>query len=157
MLLQKHCGGGIRLNSGMMVLEPSLEIYDKLVNAILPTKLSISDRPIGDQDVFKYIYSDWPQREELHLPGTYNCYHSDVDELARRGYWKYEDVYILHFTLTKPWNVQTMVCYKQIVLCLLGKSKNCYYLAIANLEWKKHYWRALRVLKSRFRSGKESL
>lgn len=138
-------GGVIRLNSGLMVIEPSLQLYEELLDAIIPVQLKFPDAPIGDQDVFKYVYSDWPEHDELHLPPVYNCYHSDIDEFVRRGYFGYEDIFVIHYTLTKPWTVKTVTCYKQLILSLLGRG-NVNYLALSNLAYKKDYKIAIKHL-----------
>ncbi|MBR4721118.1 MAG: hypothetical protein IK057_05085 [Clostridia bacterium] len=140
-------GDNPRINSGMMVLEPSQELYETMINAIAPTKHVCEGKAIGDQDVFEFVYSDWTKKKELHLEPTYNCYHTDIDDYIKNREFKFEEIYIIHYTLNKPWEISNSIIFKQILLKMIGLYKSKYVLK-SNLIWKKQYRQAVRVLKS---------
>ena len=57
-------------NSGLMVIEPSKELFQKLLNSIEPAmyKHLKDGEPIGDQDIFNEAFIDWKEHPELELP-----------------------------------------------------------------------------------------
>jgi lipopolysaccharide biosynthesis glycosyltransferase len=84
------------LNSGTVILHPSQEEYDTLINA-MNTHPDVPKMLFFDQDLLAIVYRNkWNP-----LPYTYNALktlrfcHSDL--------WKDEDIKILHFILNKPW------------------------------------------------------
>lgn len=136
----------IRLNSGLIVLEPSQELYNTMVSAIIPTKELLKGKSIGDQNVFRYVYPDWPCQNELHLEPVYNCYNTDIDEFIEKNIFSFNDIYVVHYTLTKPWEIDDKVLLKQKVLSLLNVYKQKYLLK-SNLIWKENYKEAIKKLK----------
>ncbi|KAK4239802.1 nucleotide-diphospho-sugar transferase [Achaetomium macrosporum] len=88
------------LNSGTVVLRPSKEEYDTLMNA-MNTHPDVPNMVFFDQDLLAVVYRDrWKP-----LPYTYNALkpmrscHSDL--------WRDEDVKVLHYILNKPWQSRT--------------------------------------------------
>jgi hypothetical protein len=83
------------LNSGTVILEPSLSQYNAIIET-MNTHPSVPDMIFYDQDLLPLVYPEWKP-----LPYIYNglktlrgC-HSDL--------WKDENVKILHYILQKPW------------------------------------------------------
>lgn len=83
------------LNSGTVILEPSLSQYDAIIHT-MNTHPSVPDMIFYDQDLLPIVYPDWKP-----IPYIYNglktlrgC-HSDL--------WKDDQVKILHYILQKPW------------------------------------------------------
>lgn len=101
------CPQWIQLNSGLLVLETSKELEDKLLALIGPTveRRLAEGLPAGDQDVFHSYCPDWPEREELHLPESYNLLRGNAGTVCRRYLQQgYGEVAILHFIgARKPW------------------------------------------------------
>lgn len=142
---EKLRGGSVRLNSGIMVLEPSEELYMTMINSIIPTKKAIKNKAIGDQDVFKFVYPDWAEHKELLLAPTYNCYNTDIDIFIKLKEFKFEDIYVIHYSLTKPWKIKDHILRKQLILKMIGIYEDKYFLK-SNLIWKKHYKSAIECL-----------
>lgn len=104
------------MNSGLMVIEPSQEIFDdmmKRIGAIEPlVSGGTSDRPThgSDQDFINAYFTDWSNSPQLHLDHTYNMIHYYLDEYHQLfGYdiaKGTHPVKILHYaSYLKPWNM----------------------------------------------------
>jgi alpha-N-acetylglucosamine transferase len=73
----------VQLNSGVMVIEPSFDVFDKLKNIFT----SSAKKFYGDQDVIQELYSEWPGDEELHLSEHYNLFYGYADYYSKKyGY-----------------------------------------------------------------------
>ncbi len=135
------------LNSGLMVIEPSRSLYEKLKEAIPAMKKEKSSCPVGDQDVFKYMYPNWTSNKQLELPELFNCYSTEVDELVEQHSFKFEDVYIIHHAMIKPWLVNwkypVQMIHSQIVN---HKNLHCFYQLKTYFDWKKIYRHVRREL-----------
>lgn len=129
------------LNSGLMVIEPSIEMFEKLVSSIEDTKNSIGNRPIGDQDVFKFVYSDWTDNKELELPEIYNCYSAYLDTLQKNKMLKFKDIHVIHFAIgEKPWMVKSYYPLQLIHASIVEKkSISCICEIKAHLKFRKLY------------------
>lgn len=96
------------LNSGLLVIVPDVEFASTLIECVEPTihRRREAGLAAGDQDVFQQALPDWPTREHLHLPETYNTFFSDLDVLCKLHYSNgYRDVRIVHFIgAVKPWD-----------------------------------------------------
>lgn len=68
-------------------------------------KRKAQNLPFGDQDVLDEWIPDWAERNELHLPETYNCMLGYADLLKENSIIKCkQDIYVYHFTgREKPW------------------------------------------------------
>lgn len=132
------------LNSGLIVLQPSEVIFSKMVNAIGPTKLQLNNHAIGDQDVIKYVYSDWMNQDDLELSETYNCFSHEMDELCARKMLSFKDIYVIHFASKKPWNTPFK---KHLIRSLRNRNSNTLLLNRAIFEWWWFYYLACRRTK----------
>lgn len=101
------------LNSGLIVIEPSLEDYEGLLAQVPKTieRCKKIGRGFGDQDVIQDYYSSWGDWEELHLSEVYNAMYG----FGKNSYFKaiisqipnatFDDLKVLHFIgYFKPWN-----------------------------------------------------
>ena len=94
-------------NSGLMVLEPSHELFCKAVDLIEDIAKNSLDNysALGDQDIFHILYANWPNQEQLHLPESYNAFQDCLTVFDRDNYIPYESIHVVHFEHpTKPWN-----------------------------------------------------
>ena len=95
-------------NSGLLVVEPSEEIFEKLMGCIELAVKRKTARGLGygDQDVFNEYYSDWNQKTECHFSEIYNAEITYLDALMQsHGFKNMGDVAVLHyFGKTKIWN-----------------------------------------------------
>lgn len=105
-------GQGLRptqnnLNSGLMVIEPSVKTFKDLVSYIDKTIFyrGTQGLPTGDQDVFRAYMPEWVEREELHLSEVYNTFFMDLQVLfTRKIYKRRDEIYVVHFIgKQKPW------------------------------------------------------
>lgn len=97
----------VKLNSGLMVIEPSEELYSSLIESIKPAmyRRYNEGNNIGDQDVFQEAFKDWEIHAELKLPEIYNCFFDYVRTLASKENIKKRDISVIHFIgNNKPWS-----------------------------------------------------
>ena len=96
-----------KLNSGLMVLEPSQAFYNQLLDSIKPAmyRRYQEGSNIGDQDVFIEAFKGWEDHPELILPEIYNCFFRCVRVLARKEKIKLREISVIHFVgAEKPWS-----------------------------------------------------
>lgn len=128
----------VELNSGLMVIEPNMNMYDRLVGEIDKTIKQRNDNGLacGDQDVFASAFPEWKNNPSLHLDIKYNTFFRELPVLFKRKiYRKKKDVNVIHFIgRKKPWEYT----FKQRMLVLLW--------CLKNLELKS-YWYFKQYLK----------
>lgn len=105
-----------RLNSGLMVIEPNLALFKKLISKV--TDLDSDDK--GDQGFIHSFFENWPLKQELHLHHKYNipityldeyCEYYDFDFFYNYGEDKFlaKNISILHFWgPVKPWHISNI-------------------------------------------------
>lgn len=100
------------LNSGLMVIEPDKNFEFRLLNSIdSVVKIAKSNNQlVGDQDVLKYVLSDWVEHPNLHLDEGYNLFADHLTYYIKYlGYSLGESaekkpIYVIHFIgKAKPW------------------------------------------------------
>ena len=97
-----------RFNSGVMVLDPSPELFVKLMTALeaAPTYDG------GDQGFLNSYFSDWwAMPVEHRLPAVYNIHHFIFQFMSAHpdfGKQFLADTRIVHYTLQKPWMTFTV-------------------------------------------------
>jgi alpha-N-acetylglucosamine transferase len=69
----------IHLNSGIMVIEPSVDILDKIKNIFASSTRNF----YGDQDVIQALYPEWPSHDKLHLSEHYNLFYGYSDYYSK--------------------------------------------------------------------------
>lgn len=117
MLPRKKDRGYLNLNSGLIVIEPSHSLFNKMmikVGKIESLKSGGGDRPIhgSDQDFINAYFPEWPDREDLHLDHKYNIFHYHLDEYNKLFGYTIEDglkpINIIHYaSYLKPWNIKS--------------------------------------------------
>lgn len=89
-------------NSGCLVLEPSHELYESILNFGLNYKEEdLPNYTVADQEMLNLYYKDWPNQKELHLNKYYDVFppyvqETQLDELN-------ENCYFVHYVGRKPW------------------------------------------------------
>lgn len=105
------------LNSGLMVIEPSLNFFDLLVSNIENARMASKTGDIGDQDVFNFIYPDWFEHLELRIPEEYNEFYRAVYRLAKTLKHGWKDIKIIHYWgIVKPWHLTKKELLKQYLI-----------------------------------------
>lgn len=125
-------------NSGLMVIEPSDELYYNIIEYIKPTVeySTLHNLPCGDQNVLNNYYNDWHLHQELHLPDGYNVFWGSMGSYFNDGYSIQKSdkrLYIAHFTgKHKPWD--------NFILFFIKSAARSLY----NMQLSK--WSHLRIL-----------
>jgi alpha-N-acetylglucosamine transferase len=76
----------IRPNSGLMVIEPSFETFEKIKNTYLKKSVKTF---YGDQEVIQECYPEWPGKNELHLSEHYNLFYHYADYYSKKYNYKF--------------------------------------------------------------------
>lgn len=104
----------IRLNSGLMVVEPDKTIEERLLRQLPRTLSGYSKqgRNVGDQDVLNDCFVDWPSQEHLHLPEGLNMFFKDITLAGKHGFRlgardEARRIRVVHFIgSVKPWSLR---------------------------------------------------
>lgn len=105
------------LNSGLMVIEPSMEFFNMLISNIENARAASKTGDIGDQDVFNYLYPDWFEHKELRIPEEYNEFYRAVYRLAKTLKHGWRDIKIIHYWgIVKPWHLTRKELFKQYLV-----------------------------------------
>lgn len=95
-------------NSGLMVVEPNLEQFHRLIKSIEPAmnRRQALNLGYGDQDVFNQFYPAWHTEPEHHFDEIYNAECCYLDALMQeRSFQDFSEIYILHYIgANKIWN-----------------------------------------------------
>lgn len=98
-----------RLNSGLMVIEPDIELYNNLISNIEPTIIKRKEKGFscGDQDVFQETLERWTCQSEKHLPEIFNCFYNSIIDVARELNCSIDEISVVHFVgKYKPWEMK---------------------------------------------------
>lgn len=97
----------VELNSGLMVIEPDMDMYNRLIEEIDNTIKERNDNGLacGDQDVFAKAYPKWKHDKSLQLDEKYNTFYGEIAKYFKKKiYKKKRDVSVVHFVGSqKPW------------------------------------------------------
>ena len=97
-----------RLNSGLIVIEPSGQTCRELIDTAGQTISRYSERrqSVGDQDVLNDYLPHWPEQTALHIDEGYNLFFKHLTVYHRRfGYNFDRNIRIIHFIgRRKPWH-----------------------------------------------------
>lgn len=105
-----------KLNSGLIVIEPSHKLFDDMMGKVgmienlNTTKGSLVPIHGSDQDFINAYYPKWPSQEVLHLDHKYNIFHYHLDEFNKIfGYGiktSLRPISVIHYaSYLKPWNI----------------------------------------------------
>lgn len=97
----------VKLNSGIMVINPSVDFYKKLLDCVEPAmrRRYSEGNNISDQDVFQEAFPDWEEHGELQLSEKYNCFFSCIRFFVQKENIRFNDIAVVHFVgETKPWS-----------------------------------------------------
>ena len=112
----------VRLNSGLMVIEPRAGLPEEIV-ATLPAAMRHASREgsgiVGDQDLINAYYPEWPA-SRLQLDEGYNMLHPLVDRYIASGRYTLDAhapqagrarlIKVIHFIgSAKPWSLRGML------------------------------------------------
>lgn len=127
-----------RLNSGLMVIEPNVEVRDRLLSQLPVTIQSYNDAQsgVGDQDVINDVFPNWSNEEELHLLEGYNLFFKHLTIYHKRFGFQMKDIKVVHFIgKQKPWYDNGMRKVYSLIRQLIHNPYGC--------RW---YWRYQQLL-----------
>lgn len=87
-------------NAGCMVIEPSEEEYNKILNFANNLE-DLPDYIVADQEILNLYYKDWPKQKHLHLDKYYNVFAPYILEQHVEDLKK--NVKFIHYVGRKPW------------------------------------------------------
>lgn len=129
----------LNLSAGLLVLEPSRELHEKLISLILPCIEQKKEKGLqaGDQDVFNRAFPDWRNRPELYLHEKYNICWGWISDLCRKEACTPKDFYMIHFPgREKPWDLGKFHYIRLLTSMLLhGQWDRLFYKVFI---WKKY-------------------
>lgn len=132
----------LSLSAGLLVLEPSEELHEKLLSLIVPAIEFKKSKGLqaGDQDVFNLAWPDWRNRPELFIPEKYNICWGWISDLCKKETCAPKDFYMIHFPgKKKPWDYGKYYYLKILISCILrGK--------LDKLLYKTYIWRKYSLL-----------
>ena len=95
-------------NSGLMVIEPSIECFNRLIESVEPAinRRNALHLGYGDQDVFNQFYPQWNIELEHHFDEVYNAECCYLDALMQeKSFQDFSEIYVLHYIgSNKIWN-----------------------------------------------------
>ena len=129
------------LNSGLMVVEPSSEILERLLKIAkeLIPEMKRKGLPVGDQDIINAYVPDWFEHKDLILDDAYNLYAHYLQCYMRHHNYSFnpgtgKQIHIIHYVgMQKPWHIVTV---KQFVKMCMMSWPNLYYI-LAYFKFKK--------------------
>lgn len=89
-------------NSGLLVIEPKLTLYESMrdfINNIVP------DRILADQNILALYYPEWKNQKELRLSIYYNIFASCIESYLDKTWFDINSVKVFHFIGQKPWTL----------------------------------------------------
>ncbi|KAN0006601.1 hypothetical protein ACTFIU_003315 [Dictyostelium citrinum] len=94
------------INSGIMVLSPSIDVYNLLIDGMVVVSKLPNQKTVNDQDVINTTLSDW---KSLSYP-EYGVQITHCECTSEQRLWNFTNTYFLHFTaglkeLPKPWSL----------------------------------------------------
>lgn len=127
------------LSAGLLVMEPSTEMHEKVTSFILPAIAFKKTKGLqaGDQDVFHLAFPEWRDRPDLYIPEIYNICWGWISDLCKKEKCKPGDFYMIHFPgKEKPWDRGRLFYLRQFVSLLKnGKTDKILYKTCI---WKKY-------------------
>lgn len=132
------------LNSGLMVVEPSKEIEEEMIQIakVMIPEMQAKNLPLGDQDVINAYFPDWFEHKDLILDDGYNLYAHYLQSYMRHERYAIDEkgkrkINVIHFVgKEKPWMMNS--CSRFIKMCF-RMFPNVYYMIAC--------WKYLKILK----------
>ena len=94
--------GQDHFNAGCLVIEPSEEEFNNILNFIKEFDYSkITTQVLADQEFLNLYYKEWVNKKELHLNKYYNIFAPYIQDDQIKDIEK--NCYFIHFVGRKPW------------------------------------------------------
>lgn len=144
--------GRTYFNSGIMVIEPN-DAEFAAIRSRIPEVVRLCGEwgiPCGDQNVLNSYLSEWPDRDELHLPDEYNVFWSSIVNYLASGEFRLGSagsgrmIRVVHFTGSpKPWMDRRVYWLR----ALLSPLKSRTLPRADALHFLRHYFRVLEEVR----------
>ena len=122
------------LNSGLILIKPSMKIHESLIKLIPTAKKhrEAAGYNVGDQDVIREYLTTWPEDNWLHLDEGYNLYSDHIKYYIKVNGSK--NIHIIHFAgQIKPFD---FVGFKQLKYIL---KSNCFFALKMKIKYHRRY------------------
>ncbi len=121
----------IRLNSGLIIIEPSVDTMNRMLAMIEDVVKERSKQGLasGDQDVINAAFPQWPDTETLHLAEGYNAIFKYIDDYCKLSYgfgkeYAEKEIKVIHFIgKVKPWHHSGLKKTALLIKYLLKRSR----------------------------------
>ncbi len=144
------------INAGCIVIEPSQEKFDNILNFAFSLKIEeLPNYIIADQEVINLYYKDWPKWKECHLNKYYNIFPPYI--LPSMTEDIKQNCYFLHFVGRKPWVFWAKKESEQYDEYFYTQGKKYIEDAIKYLDWEKIYSKIILSVYSICKNEKEHL
>lgn len=114
-----------KLNSGLLVFKPDLNVYDEIIKNIEPTieEKQANEQGFGDQDILHRVFKSWENHPERQLDERYNAMIFCLkDVLEAYNLSSINDLYVLHYaTEPKLWKMSCFECVIDLAKDLIRK------------------------------------
>ena len=128
--------GWDHFNSGCLVIEPSIELYNKILDfANSLTEDNIPEYIIADQEILNLYFKDWPAQTQLHLNKYYDIFPPYIQEYQISDIE--ENCYFLHYVGRKPWTFWIRTKQDQYAEYFYTKGREMVEARISKLDWSK--------------------
>ena len=128
--------GWDHFNSGCVVIEPSEELFQNILNYANNLKeKELPEYIFADQEVLNFYYKDWPQQKHLHLNKYYNIFAPYIPESAIEDIDK--NCYFIHYVGRKPWTFWLRAEGEAYTEYYYAKGKSLVEARIQKLDWEK--------------------
>lgn len=108
-----------KLNSGLMVIRPSMDEFEGLQR--LWKSGAIKSKNVGDQDIIRAYYANWGKNTDLTLPPGLNVLYSEITHGIIRAE-NVRPVFVIHYIgPRKPWMVSPRAILRRTKQNFLGK------------------------------------
>ncbi len=129
----------LSVSSGLLIIEPSKEFYDKLISCVPNAILRKYSKGLhaGDQDVFQEVMPEWKNRQNLYLPEKYNICWGWIDLYCQKESVSTGELFMIHFPgRDKPWDHGIFYWFRILVSYFIrGKREMLLYKV---LIWRKY-------------------
>lgn len=124
-------------NAGLMIIEPNEDEYNQLIDYTNNYAVNTFDskKSLADQELLNEFWSDWAEKEDLHLSKYYNIFapytqEEQVDDVKENGY-------CVHFIGRKPWRAFSKDPRETYSEKLYDETHNLIQELVNKLDWDR--------------------
>ena len=129
--------GRDHFNSGCIVIEPSHELFEDILN--FANQMKVEDlpyqEPFADQELLNIYFKDWVDKKELHLNKYYDIFapYVQTDQLDDLT----QNCYFIHYVGRKPWAFWLRNPAETYAEFFYMQAKQMVQTRVQELDWEK--------------------